>query len=226
MLYTVKQIIFATLVILTGCSISRPPTSIHQPMTAKPVANRVVAADGGIFHAGNNERPLFEDVRARNVGDILTITLAEQTSGTRQSSGGSSNASTVSYSSPSMTRNATNVLNPFTVNGSTNNKTALTDAGAGSDSLTGTITVTVIEVMANGNLLVSGEKQLGLNQSDEFIRFSGVVYPASISTFNTVVSTQVADAHVEYKNAGAMNQVVNDAKSLGFLGRFFQSVLP
>ena len=81
-------------------------------------------------------------------------------------------------------------------------------------------------MLANGNLLVSGEEQIALNQSDEFIRFSGVVNPTSISGTNTVSSTQVADAHIEYKNAGAMNEVINDARSLGFLGRFFQSVMP
>jgi flagellar L-ring protein precursor FlgH len=84
----------------------------------------------------------------------------------------------------------------------------------------------VIDVLANGNLLVSGEKQVSLNQSDEFIRFSGVVNPTTITNLNAVQSTQVADAHIEYKRAGAMSEVINDAQSLGFLGRFFMSVLP
>jgi len=92
--------------------------------------------------------------------------------------------------------------------------------------MTGTIAVTVIEVLANGNLLVSGEKQVALNESDEFIRFSGVVNPIQISNLNAVQSSQVADAHIEYKRAGAMSEVINDAQTLGFLGRFFLSVLP
>lgn len=223
----VKQIILASLLLLAGCSVSTPPTSIHQPMTAKPATKEaVVTADGGIFHAGVNERPLFEDKHARNVGDILTINLVEQTSGTRAASGGAANSSSSNASTPSITKNAVSVLNPFAVSGSSTNKSASTGSNAESQSLTGTITVTVIEVLANGNLLVSGEKQVGLNQSDEFIRFSGVVNPTSISNLNVVQSTQVADAHIEYKNAGEMNEVVNDAKSLGFLGRFFKSVLP
>jgi flagellar L-ring protein precursor FlgH len=86
--------------------------------------------------------------------------------------------------------------------------------------------VTVIDVLANGNLLVSGEKQVALNNSDEFIRFSGVVNPATITGANSVQSTQVADARIEYKSAGAMNEIINDAQSLGLLGRFFMSVLP
>lgn len=86
--------------------------------------------------------------------------------------------------------------------------------------------MTVIEVMANGNLRVSGEKQVSLNQSDEFIRFAGVVNPQDISSLNVVQSSRVAEAQIEYKNAGAMSEFMNDAQSLGFLGRFFMSVLP
>ncbi|MGB8516722.1 MAG: flagellar basal body L-ring protein FlgH [Gallionella sp.] len=182
-------------------------------------------SDGGIFHPGANERPLFEDKRARNVGDVLTILLSEQTTGSRQSSGGNGSSSSTTASTPSVTKSAVSIFNPFSVSGSSANKSATTGTGAESQSLTGTITVTVVEILANGNLLVSGEKQVSLNQSDEFIRFSGVVNPVTISS-NTVLSNQVADAHIEYKNAGEMNEVVNDAKTLGFLGRFFKSVLP
>ena len=227
--------------LLLGCS-TTPPTSIHQPMTAKPVEKRVVAPpDGAIFHAGINERPLFEDKRARNVGDILTINIVEKTSGNRKASGSSSYSNSVNANIPTVTTNipskvrlpgsvANMLTNLFSLNGSivgtTENKAADASAGSTSEDLTGTISVTVIDVLANGNLLVSGEKQVALNQSDEFIRFSGVVNPTTITNLNTVQSTQIADAHIEYKRAGAMSEVINDAQSLGFLGRFFLSVLP
>ena len=232
--------------LMAGC-VSNPPTSVHQPMTAKPVEKAVaVPADGAIFHAGINERPLFEDKRARNVGDILTINIAEKTSANRKSSSGSSYANSVNANIPTTTTNipdtlvksipvvgppAAKLLNKlFSLTGSTvgatSNKSSNEGSGSASEDLTGTVTVTVIEVLANGNLVVSGEKQVALNQSDEFIRFSGVVDPTTISNLNTVQSTKVADAHIEYKNAGAMNEMKNDAQTLGFLGRFFLSVLP
>jgi len=213
---------------LVGC-VSNPPTSIHQPMTAKPVENKVVApADGAIFHAGINERPLFEDKHARNIGDILTINIVEKTAGNRKSSGTSTSANSITAATPSVTVGplAQLLLKAFSVTSSSSNKAATTGAGAASEDLTGMISVTVTQVLANGNLLVSGEKQVSLNQSDEFIRFSGVVNPTTISNLNTVQSTQVADAHIEYKSAGAMNEFINDTQSLGFLGRFFLSVLP
>lgn len=213
---------------LVGC-VSNPSTSVHQPMSAKPIERKVVAsADGAIFHAGINERPLFEDKRARNIGDILTINIVEKTTGNKKSSDSSSTANSINATTPSVTVGtpARTLLKAFAATSSSSNKAATTGAGAASEDMTGTITVTVIEVLANGNLLVSGEKQVALNQSDEFIRFSGVVNPATITSTNTVQSTQVADAHIEYKSAGAMSEVINDAQSLGFLGRFFMSVLP
>ena len=213
---------------LAGC-VSNPPTSVHQPMTVKPVERKVVTpADGAIFHAGINERPLFEDKRARNVGDILIINIAEKTTGNKKSSSSSSTANSLNANTPSVTVGtpARMLLKAFSATSSSSNKAATTGAGAASEDMTGTISVTVIEVLANGNLLVSGEKQVALNQSDEFIRFSGVVNPTTITNLNTVQSTHVADAHIEYKSAGAMSEVINDAQSLGFLGRFFMSVLP
>jgi len=214
--------------LLAGCS-TTPPTSIHQPMTARPVARQVVApADGAIFHAGINEHPLFEDRRARNVGDILTINVVETTKASRSASNASNSSNSMADSTPNVAVGALSkvLLKPISITGSNANKSAASGSGAGSETLTATISVTVIEVLANGNLVVSGEKQVALNESDEFIRFSGVVNPIQISNLNVVQSSQVADVHVEYKRAGAMSEVINDARVLGLLGRFFLSVLP
>lgn len=224
-----NRMLIAGCLLFAGCNTSVPPTSIHQPMTAKPASRVVVApSDGAIYHAGINERPLFEDKRARNVGDILTISVVESTTGSRSRSVGSSSSSSMADSTPSVAVGALAkvLVKPITFTGSNSNKSANAGTGAATETLSGTIAVTVIEVLGNGNLLVSGEKQVALNNSDEFIRFSGVVNPVSISNLNVVLSTQVADVHLEYKNAGEMHQMMNDTQALGFLGRFFMSVLP
>lgn len=224
-----RRILIGIVLCMAGCATIKPPTSVHQPMTAKPVEKHVEApADGAIFHAGLNERPLFEDTRARHVGDILTILIVEKTTGNRKIGGGTSNASSLDATFPQIASGGmlAKLVKIFPLSSNSSSKTSSSYAGSASEDLTGTIAVTVIEVLANGNLLVSGEEQVALNQSDEFIRFSGIVKPTSITGANTVLSTQVADAHIEYKNAGAMNEVINDAKVLGFLGRFFQSVMP
>jgi flagellar L-ring protein precursor FlgH len=71
-------------------------------------------------------------------------------------------------------------------------------------------------------LLVSGEKQMGINEGTEYVRFSGVVNPSTISSANVVTSTQVADARIEFKGRGEMDS----AQAMGWLAKFFLSVLP
>lgn len=98
-------------------------------------------------------------------------------------------------------------------------------AYAGANTFTGTITVTVVEVLPNGNLLVGGEKQMAINQSNGYIRLSGVVDPTTITTTTTgytVQSTQVADAHIDYKDADNLDT----SQIMTVLGRAFRSFLP
>ncbi|HNQ76552.1 MAG TPA: flagellar basal body L-ring protein FlgH, partial [Pseudothauera hydrothermalis] len=95
-------------------------------------------------------------------------------------------------------------------------------AAAANNAFNGTITVTVIDVYPNGNLLVSGEKQIAINQGQEFIRFSGVINPNVVTAANTVQSTQVADARIEYKGSG----FIDEHNTIGWLHRFFVAILP
>ncbi|MBI1173844.1 MAG: flagellar biosynthesis protein FlgH [Sideroxydans sp.] len=211
------------LVLLAGCT---PSTSIRQPMTARPPEQKMVPQNNGaIYQAGINERPLFEDIRARNVGDTLTITLVENTSATQKNASNANHSSSVSANTPSATITSTTkpLLKGIGIAADSANKLANASDSSGSNVLSGTITVTVTEVLPNGNLLVSGEKQVSINQVEEYIRLSGVVRPGSIASGNTVPSTQVADARIEYKGA---NSNLDNASLLSMLGRFFLTVLP
>ena len=96
------------------------------------------------------------------------------------------------------------------------------DTQTASNAFTGTIGVTVSEVLPNGNLIVVGEKQIAMNKGVEFIRFSGMVNPDSIQAGNMVSSTLVADARVEYRT----NSQIDRAEMTSMLSRFFQSMLP
>ena len=77
--------------------------------------------------------------------------------------------------------------------------------------------MTVVDVLPNGNLLVSGEKQIAFNKGAEYVRFSGVVNPQTITAANTVSSTQVAEARFEYRSTSRVD--LAEANSL--LTRFF-----
>jgi flagellar L-ring protein precursor FlgH len=206
------------MILLAGCSITTPSSSIKQPMTARSAGKATVSQDNGaIFQAGQNEHPLFEDIRARNVGDILTINLVENTSAA-QKNGSSASHTGSANSSISGLNNGLPLIGA-----SSGNKFANSVANSGSNLLTGTISVTVIEVLPNGNLQVAGEKQVAINQVKEYVRLSGVVDPRTIGAGNTVQSTQVADARIEYKGADSN---VDTASVLSMLSRFFQSLLP
>jgi flagellar L-ring protein precursor FlgH len=166
--------------------------------------------------------PLFEDRRARSVGDTLVIVINEKTNASKKSSSSVSRAGETAFSVPTIAG-----LPGKTFQGATIGATSSSDfegkgeSGSNND-FTGTIAVTVIDVLANGNLVVSGEKQLGINQGSEYIRFSGVVNPLSVASGNVVSSTQVADAKIEYRGSGQMDS----AQVMGWLARFFLTFLP
>ena len=212
------------LAVLSGCAAldRTPPTAVHQPMSARPqVAMQMVPANGAIYQP-THTRPLFEDRRARLVGDTLTINLVERNTAQKASNASASRESSMSGGITSINKLPLKGLAGVGVEAGADSDFSGEGAAAANNLFTGTITVTVIEVYPNGNLLVSGEKQVAINQGNEFIRFSGVVNPATVTTSNTVQSTQVADARIEYKGSG----YINDNQVMGWLQRFFVALLP
>jgi len=88
-----------------------------------------------------------------------------------------------------------------------------------SNSLTGYITATVVRVLPNGNLFVKGEKWIGINQGEEYVRLTGVVRPIDLAPDNSIPSLKVASAKISYGGKGALA----DANAQGWLSRFFNS---
>ncbi|MDD5298558.1 MAG: flagellar basal body L-ring protein FlgH [Rhodocyclaceae bacterium] len=217
-----NRIVALGFLLLAGCAGTTPPTMVHQPMTARPVVQNAQAGNGAIFQAGGM-RPLFEDRRARMVGDTITINLVENSNAAKKSSSSADRTSSMNASVPTVSGLPGKTFQGMSLSASDAMKFAGDGASAANNTFTGTITVTVIEALPNGNLLVSGEKKLAINEGgDEFIRFSGVVNPATITTANTVQSVQVADARLEYKQNG----YIDSAQVMGWLSRFFLSALP
>ncbi len=209
----------------TGCAqIPREPL-VAQPMTARadPFALQTRRASGAIFQDGPGGNALFEDRRPRNVGDILTIVISEKVNASKNSGANASRTgSTTGTFAGGIPKLIGGLLNGQDTKLSGNN---LLDAKGGANAnntFNGVITVTVVDVMRNGNLLVSGEKQMGINQGTEFIRFSGVVNPRTVSGSNTVPSTLVADAKIEYTAKG----YIDEAQHMGWMQRFFLNVMP
>lgn len=177
-----------------------------------------VASNGAIYQAGH-DIALFENAIARRVGDTVTIHLVERTNASKSSSTTTSKASTADMSAPTIAGL------PVTVNGTevlkmgVDNKTEFDGSGDSSQSnrLEGDITVTVARRLANGNLLVRGQKWIAINQGKEFVRIQGIIRPVDIAPDNSVPSSKVADASISYGGQG----VLADANSKGWLSRFF-----
>jgi len=206
---------------LAACT-TVPPTNVHQPMTARPAPRQDnLAASGSIFQAGVS-RTLFEDRRARYIGDTMTIAISETTSASTTSNTKASHDSSISASAGPITGLPGKSFQGMQLAGTSSASLDGKGNAAANNVFTGNITVTVIEVLGNGNLLVSGEKQVSIGAGTEYIRLSGIVNPYFINAANTISSANVADARIEYKESG----VISEAQVMGWLARFFLSVLP
>jgi flagellar L-ring protein precursor FlgH len=214
--------LLAVLAVLAGCVTTAPTTAIHQPMSVRPEARAYVAPSSGAIFNVASARPLFEDRRARFVGDTLTIAIAEKVQASKKSENKTTRSQAVDVTVPTIVGMPFKGAQGTALSASDTNNFTGTGQNTSSNDFTGTITVTVIEVYPNGNLLVSGEKQIGLKEGEEFVRFSGVVNPNTITSANTVTSTQIADARIEYK----ANGFIDSAQVMGWLGRFFLTFLP
>jgi len=228
-----RKLWMLALIMLAGCN-TDPSTSVRQPTTVRPNPTMQTArGDGSIYHVESG-RPLFEDRRARFVGDIITVNIVEKTSASKSNSDSNDRKSTaaVAVGTPKILgmmpggNNNIGSANQNTLDTSFTANSALKTENKGSDSnsnnFSGSITVTVLEVLPNGNLVVSGEKQIAINSQSEFIRLSGVVNPINISSANTVNSTQLADARIESKG----KESVDTAQVVSLLARFFVALLP
>ena len=214
---------FCLLSSVVGCS-SVPSTNIRQPFSTRPAPAPAEAENGGaIFRAGNGMN-LFEDRRARHVGDTLVVNLVERTSATRKSETTESRDSSVDLSVPRPTvlGRSPNAIGPTAWTAESGLAHSFKDNDSNSSTISGAITVTVIEVLANGNLQVAGEKQIGINNDTDYIRLAGVVNPAQISATNSVSSTQLADVQIEFKNT----QGIEKAQLTSMLARFFLTLMP
>ena len=220
-----KLILIAALVATasSGCITVTPPTSVAQPISVRPAQPAPIARTAGsVYTAGYASGLLFEDRRARSVGDIITVQIVEKTDAQKSSNTNTARASNNNF--------AVNALGKLPGKSLLNSNLGATSdfsfdgkgASASANGFSGTITVTVTEVLPNGNLQVSGEKQVGINQGSEFIRLSGVVNPIQLTAGNTIQSIQLADARIEYRGSGS----VNDNQQQGWLSRFFLNVLP
>lgn len=208
-----------------GCALVPPEPIVTGPLTVPPPPPPAPAPvpNGAIYQPtvyGNY--PLFEDRRPRNVGDIVTIVLNERTNAAKGVATSTDRQGSASLGLDLLPALAPSWLGRQSTDVSGANQARGQGSSSANNMFTGTITTTVVGVLPNGNLQVAGEKQIAINRGSEYIRFSGVIDPRSISGAGTVSSTQVADARIEYRSKGTMDEV----QTMGWLQRFFLNISP
>lgn len=217
--------IVLSLAALAGCATAPGDVKPLEPMQPIPVAAYAGQApqgtQGAIYASNGGGLSLFADQRARDVGDLLTIELVEQTTAQTRSSTSIAKSSETSASAGSLfggapTINGRNVLEADL--GAERDFSGSGDS-AQSNRLQGSVTAVVIQRLPNGNLVVQGNKQVRLNQGDELVQVQGIVRPADIAPDNTIPSSRVAEARIVYGGRGQLAR----SNAMGWLGRFFNS---
>ena len=210
--------------LLGGCeTLQKSPKVDVVPVTPVRYAAAPAAAPatGSLFSAVSY-RPAFEDPRARLPGDTLTVQITERITASQKSSSSIDRTAELSAGVSAFPFLQTPLLDKLKTGAESSNTFSGKGGTESANTFSGSITATVLEVLPNGHLVVAGEKQIGVNENVDVLRFSGTVDPKQIQPGNVVASTQVANARIQSRNRGAQGEV----QSIGWLSRFFLSLSP
>ena len=219
-----KLIITLIGLLLAGCAQwsqeSRLP-SLPQQME-KPRPNY---SGGSIWQASSSG--LVEDFKARARGDIVTVVITEQASASKQATTGTSRTTAVSAGIPNFLGLETTAIKKYMdlsklANADTSSKYDGSGSTTRKENLNATITARVVDVLANGNLLIEGRRNVKVNNEDQIIVLEGTVRPKDISAENMVNSAQIADARITYSGKG----IISDRQKPGWLMNIVDYVWP
>ena len=229
-----KATFLPSIIAMTGCN-SAPERMQHMSYAPSYPVNIPQPAqpnNGSLYQAG--ALTLFNDVRAHRIGDIITISLIERMSANKKDEAKYDKSNNQDYG----------ISTPFTVNtpdnvvGDVVNKVTSPIRGLGfgygsessfagksrvkqDSSLTGSIAVTVVEVIPNGNLVVRGEKWITIHDGDEVVQFAGIIRPEDIQPDNTIASEKVADVRLVYKDVGISGDSARAGVATQWLNKFW-----
>ena len=219
-------ILSAMAVLMTACA-SQPdltPTAQFAPVKPAPAAPKAQAS-GAIF---DNGMGLFGDLRSYQggqirVGDLITVLLSETTQASRTTDISTSREAandifTIAQKDTILKKvgRGADFFSDFKLDGGTVTSDGKGTAGQAA-SLNGSISAMVVEVLANGNLVIIGEKQLALTEGSEFIRVKGIIRPADIQPDNTVLSRRIANAQISYRGTGDLAKASRPGWGTGLL---------
>lgn len=215
----------SVLLAATGCATLNPPPPVDLLPTAPPpiaIAPRPTGPATGSLFQTVSYRPVFEDRRARLVGDVVTIQIVESVSAKQNSTSTIDRTSGTTAGITALPFIGAGTLGKLDVGANSSNAFSGKGGTESTNTFTGSITTTVIDVLPNGHLVIAGEKQIGVNENVDVLRFSGTVDPRSLQPGSVVSSTLVANARLQARGRGAQSE----AQAMGWLSRAFNSVAP
>ena len=221
---TARMLTLLAFGLLSACQTlyPRPPVDVAEVTYARPEpVPEPVMSNGAIFQP-TQYRPLFEDHRARLVGDSLTVQIVEKVSASQKSTSTIDKSGKLNGSISALPGFSLNSFNRAAAAGSSSNTFQGKGSTENTNDFSGTITAIVTGVLPNGHLVIAGEKQIGVNANVDVLRFSGQVDPRAIQVGNVVASAQIANVRIEHRGRGQQAE----AQGIGWLARFFLNVLP
>jgi flagellar L-ring protein precursor FlgH len=214
--------------VLSAACHSSPPAKDKLDVPPLPPPKTV----GSLWQEENGRAYLYEDLRAMRVGDIITIKIAEKHKGSKSADTSAERDSTISNSLTGSGgvgyvgipgfRLGAEATRGFSIDASAKNKFGGKGATNREDTLTGTISAIVTQVMPNGYLRIEGRREVTVNSERQIMVIGGVVRRVDVDTKNTVQSTAIADAKIEYSGLG----VVDDVQRPGWLVRILDWIYP
>ena len=214
-----RYLLLMSVMLVSACASA--PSRVESFDSTAPLAGTPPPASGGAIYQAGYDLPLFENSVAHRVGDVLTILLEEKTNASKSASTTTAKKSKAALPGPTLFGAPITLHGKEVFAGSMNNASSFDGSGDSKQSnvLNGSISVTIARRLANGNLLVRGQKVININQGSEYVRLQGIVRSIDIAPDNTVSSSRVADASISYGSQG----VLASANSKGWLARFFDS---
>jgi flagellar L-ring protein FlgH len=219
-LASAAALVAATL--LQGCVWLGPRVQMADTTPVLPQAAPAPVANTGSIYNAASYRPLFEDHRARLVGDTLTVQIVEKVAATAKSTSTVDKGGTLSGSVTALPGVRPSAFARATADATSSNSFEGKGTTENSNDFSGTITVVVRGVLPNGHLLIAGEKQIGVNENVDVLRFSGQVDPRSIQPGNSVQSASIANVRLEQRGRGQQAE----AQAIGWISRVFLSLMP
>ena len=164
---------------------------------------------------------LHEDLKARAIGDMVIVLLDEKTDAEKTAETGTSKSTSTSIIDPIIMGSSVTSDGEAILENDLSSDHSFSGKGDSkqSNSLKGSITVVVVDVLSNGNLVVQGEKWININQGEEYVRLRGIVRRIDISPDNTIPSIRVANAEIQYSG----DSTLDSSNNMGWLAKFFNS---